>query len=117
MSNETFAVTGFRQLQALETIEVAPGVTRTLYAWNDVLMMVRVAFKKGAIGAVHHHSHVQGSYISSGKFEVEINNAKKTLTEGDVFLVDPNLPHGVLCLEEGVLIDIFTPARLDFLPS
>ena len=34
---------------------------------------------------------------------------------GDGYYVAPNLPHGCVCLEAGVLIDTFTPMREDFL--
>lgn len=34
---------------------------------------------------------------------------------GDGYYVAPNLPHGCICLEPGILIDTFTPMREDFL--
>ena len=34
---------------------------------------------------------------------------------GDGYFVAPNLPHGCVCLEAGVLIDTFSPMREDFL--
>jgi len=39
---------------------------------------------------------------------------KKVLKAGDVFYVAPNLIHGAVCLEAGVLIDVFSPMREDF---
>jgi quercetin dioxygenase-like cupin family protein len=31
--------------------------------------------------------------------------------------VPPDAPHGAVALEAGALIDVFTPARADFLPG
>ena len=38
---------------------VAPGMQRAILAYDDSLMMVKVKFDKEAIGAMHHHPHVQ----------------------------------------------------------
>jgi quercetin dioxygenase-like cupin family protein len=92
-----------------------PGVKRKIMAYDDKLMMVVVSFIKGSIGVLHSHPHRQASYIVSGKFEVEINGKRKNLKEGDSYFVSPGLQHGVKCLEEGKLIDVFTPVREDFL--
>jgi quercetin dioxygenase-like cupin family protein len=72
-------------------------------------------FKKGAVGNLHNHPHRQITYITRGKFEVQIENVKKILMEGDSFLIDPALSHGVLALEDSVLVDVFAPYREDFL--
>lgn len=91
------------------------GITRQIMGYNEEIMLVKVIFEKGAIGYVHQHFHSQSSYIVSGKFEIEINNEKQILEAGDGFFVAPNIPHGALCLESGILIDSFSPARADFL--
>ena len=78
-------------------------------------MMVRVKFEKGAIGSEHSHPHTQTSYVISGKFEITIDGDKQVLKAGDGFFVEPNLVHGAICLEEGELIDTFSPWREDFL--
>lgn len=91
------------------------GVTRRMLGYDKNIMLVKVSFESGAIGAVHNHPHVQTSYIESGKFEVTIDGEKQLLEKGDGFFVPSNSPHGVVCIEEGAIIDTFTPARKDFL--
>jgi quercetin dioxygenase-like cupin family protein len=59
--------------------------------------------------------HTQGSYVESGVFEVNIGGEKKILKKGDVFFVPPTTDHGVIALEEGVLVDSFNPLRVDFI--
>jgi quercetin dioxygenase-like cupin family protein len=83
-------------------------------AYNDQLMVVKVAFETGGIGSLHHHYHLQITHVENGVFEVEIANQKQILKAGDIFSVPSNAIHGVTCLESGVLIDIFNPMREDF---
>lgn len=91
------------------------GITRQITGYNNGLMMVKVAFEKGAIGTPHYHIHTQACYVASGIFEATIDGNTKILKAGDTFFVEPNLIHGVVCLEAGVLVDVFNPHRQDFL--
>lgn len=94
--------------------QVAPGVKRKIMAWDERLMVVKVEFEKGGVGTVHKHPHSQITHIESGIFEVEIDGEKKVLTTGDAFYIPTNVLHGAVCLEAGVLIDVFSPMREDF---
>lgn len=91
------------------------GVERKILGHDEELMMVIVRFGKGAVGSLHRHPHRQVSYVESGRFEVTIDGAKKILEQGDCFFVAPDIVHGVIALDNGILVDIFTPAREDFL--
>jgi quercetin dioxygenase-like cupin family protein len=77
-------------------------------------MMAKVFFESGSVGEIHQHIHSQISHIESGLFEVQIGEMKKVLKAGDAFYIPPNSLHGVVCLEKGVLIDVFSPMREDF---
>jgi quercetin dioxygenase-like cupin family protein len=91
------------------------GIERQLFGFNQTIMMVKVKFEKGAVGELHRHSHTQVSYVESGSFEMTIGDSKKIINSGDGFYVHPDVLHGTICLEAGVLIDVFSPARQDFL--
>lgn len=95
--------------------EVAPGVKRKITGYNDNIMMVLVQFDKGSIGALHKHPHSQSTYVENGEFEVSIEDNTQLLKKGDCFYAPPNVIHGVVCKSEGVLIDVFSPVREDFL--
>ena len=90
-------------------------VSRQVMGYDDRIMLVKVKFEKGGIGALHKHEHSQTSYVAEGTFEVTIGEQKLTLCKGDSFYVPSNKMHGVHCLEAGLLIDNFSPARADFL--
>lgn len=92
----------------------AEGVERKILSYTDELMCVENHFKKGAVGALHQHPHTQITYVVSGQFEFEINGKKKIVNPGDSMLKKDGILHGCVCLKEGVLLDIFTPMREDF---
>ncbi len=95
--------------------EVGPGVRRKIMAYDDSLMVVRVAFEPGGVGPLHQHFHSQITHVESGVFEVEIDGEKKLLHRGDAFYIPPNVLHGAVCREAGVLIDVFSPMREEFI--
>ena len=90
------------------------GIERRVLAYSDDLMCVENTFKKGAVGALHHHPHTQITYVASGKFEFDIDGVKNIVQKGDTMLKRNNVIHGCKCLEDGVLIDMFNPYRQDF---
>ncbi len=94
---------------------VGQGVKRQILGYDKQLMVVKVAFEKGAIGSAHSHPHVQSTCVASGVFDVTIDGETKTLSVGDGFYVAPNLVHSVKCIQPGELIDTFSPVREDFL--
>lgn len=110
MPNEVFA-----RGAGGEWVEMAPGNRRRVLLHTKELMMVAFAFDKGGIGAPHSHPHVQASYIAKGRFEVTVGDRTDTLAAGDSFIVPSGTVHGVKAIEDGLLIDSFTPQRDDFL--
>lgn len=94
---------------------VGEGVRRQIMGYDKDLMLVKVDFQKGAVGSLHAHPHSQATYVVSGKFELTIGDEKKVIEGGDGYYVAPDVLHGCVCLEPGILIDTFSPAREDFL--
>ena len=99
----------------VEIAELGGGVSRKILAYDESIMSVEVHFEKGAVGAMHTHPHTQISYVLEGAFEATIDGETKVIRKGDTYVTAPNAPHGVVCLEAGTLLDIFTPMRADFL--
>lgn len=95
--------------------DLGGGVSRQILGHDAELMMVRVRFQAGAVGAVHHHPHRQVTLVESGRFQVEVAHEARVLQAGDSFFAAPDVEHGVVALEAGVLVDVFAPARQDFL--
>jgi quercetin dioxygenase-like cupin family protein len=101
--------------QGMDWEDLGGGVSRKFLGFDNQIMMVQVKFEKGAEGSPHHHFHTQATYVAKGKFEFDIDGEKQIVQEGDGVYIQPNLVHGAVCLEEGMLIDVFSPVREDFL--
>ena len=107
---------GFVRLhQDTAPIPLGGGTERRILAYNDSLMAVEVAFEAGAEGAPHSHPHTQLSYALSGSFRYTVEDESVILNPGDSIVVPAGLTHGTVCMEKGVLLDVFTPKRDDFL--
>lgn len=101
-----------QETQEWET--VGEGVRRIILAYGPDLMLVKVAFATGAVGAPHRHVHAQITYVESGVFRCLVGEEERVLRAGEGFHAPPNLWHGVKCEEAGVLLDSFSPMREDF---
>lgn len=96
-------------------LDLGGGVSRQILGFNEQIMMVKVIFNKGAIGTLHTHIHSQTTYCAEGVFEFSVGDETRKIKEGDAVYIPQDALHGVVCLEAGVLIDTFNPARQDFL--
>jgi quercetin dioxygenase-like cupin family protein len=105
----------FCHAEKFEWEDLGGGVSRKIMGWDNQIMMVKVKFEKGAEGRPHQHFHTQTTYCAKGKFDFAIGEEKQVIKYGDGVYVPPNVLHGAVCLEEGVLIDVFSPVREDFL--
>lgn len=97
-------------------VDTDPGVTRQVLADHPDLMMVAFKFaEQGAEGKLHHHPHIQSTFVKSGRFVFSVDGTETEVGPGDSFVIPTNAVHGCVCVEPGTLIDCFTPRRDDFL--
>lgn len=94
---------------------VGEGVKRKIMGYDDKIMLVKVAFDKGGIGYKHEHHHSQVTYVESGSFDFSIGDETTTVKGGDSVYIPPHVLHGAICTEKGILIDVFSPIREDFM--
>ena len=116
-TEQTMTVQSGNFIFAAETAwqDAGGGAERQILGYNDNIMMVKVSFKKGQEGAMHSHPHSQVTYVASGKFEFTVGDVTRIVEAGDALYKQPNIPHGCVCLEDGILIDCFNPMRDTFL--
>ena len=95
--------------------DIGGGAVRRILSYTPDMMVVEITFPEGGVGAVHTHPHLQSSYVRSGEFEYTVGDEKFVVREGDSLTFRPGEPHGCVCLKAGVLVDVFSPMREDFL--
>ncbi len=98
----------------IEFEDLGEGVKRKILSYTDALMVVEVHFEEGSIGYLHEHFHEQITYVLDGEFEFEVSGEKQIVKKGDTIYMEPDCLHGAKCLKAGILLDIFTPMREDF---
>ena len=94
--------------------DLGAGVSRKIMSYNKDLMVTKVRFETGSVGASHQHAATQISYVESGVFEYTIDENTFTMEQGDTCIIPSNMIHGCRCVAAGILVDSFNPMREDF---
>ncbi len=95
--------------------EPEPGLEREVLVRSSELMLVRHQMRKGWRGTRHRHTHEQMVYVIKGRVRIKVEKAWHDAAEADNFIVSSNAEHEAEALEDSVVLDIFTPAREDYL--
>jgi len=96
---------------------IAEGITRQMM-WGDRVMICRLTFAPGVVTAVHSHPHEQIVLVERGRVRFTVEGRDYIASPGDIIHFRSGCEHGAAILDEGgVLIDIFSPVRDDFLPA
>lgn len=92
------------------------GLTRRVLASNETLMLVEHRMEGGAVFPRHSHPHEQLAYLVSGHIRVFCGDEPAfEARSGDSFVVRGGIEHEVHAIESSVALDVFTPAREDYL--
>jgi quercetin dioxygenase-like cupin family protein len=77
--------------------------------------IVQVTSQKGTVVPLHHHVHEQVTLLVSGAFHYELEGRSVQLRPGDVLRIPSNVPHPAEALEDSVTLEVFVPAREDWI--
>lgn len=94
--------------------EPEPGLERQVLVHSAAMMLVRHRMRKGWIGTQHAHPHEQLVYVIHGTIVIRAGDAEHRAEAGDSFIVPSNVMHQATALEDSVVLDVFTPAREDY---
>lgn len=97
--------------------ELGGGIRRRIRSYDKTLMAMEVAYDKGGIGAPHTHPHQQLTYCLVGEFRFNVDGEEILISDGDTLIFQEGALHGCVALTDGMLLDVFTPAREDLLAS
>lgn len=91
-----------------------------IFATNDKYCGKLLKFNTGAKFSMHFHSVKDETWhILDGKFKVIIidtknaNQSEHELNPGDTWHNPPLLPHQVICIETGTIIEVSTPDSIE----
>jgi len=91
-----------------------------IWATNDKYCGKLMRFNTGAKFSMHFHAEKDETwFVLSGKFIVKWIDTKdatvhvKPLNEGDTWRNEPLVPHQLLCIQEGGIIEVSTPDSVE----
>ncbi|RJP16070.1 MAG: cupin domain-containing protein [Candidatus Abyssobacteria bacterium SURF_5] len=105
----------FHSKNSLPRKEVLPGIVlRSVYLDNS--MMTFFDIQPNSRIPLHKHPHEQISYLVKGKMKMIVGGEERSMQEGDIAIIPPNVEHEVQVGEEPVLaIDAWHPRRADYI--
>lgn len=88
----------------------------TIYANTDMYCGKILHFESGSRSSMHFHIlKTESWYIQSGKFIIKIidtldgSPSEHCLEIGDTWTNRPGVPHQIICVEEGDILEVSTP--------
>ena len=89
------------------------GVNLDSLAVGEKSMVTKINY-----ATTHQHPHEQCGYVISGKHHLIVECEPKIdviLEAGDSYAIPGNTPHSFEVMEDGEVVDVFTPQREDYL--
>ena len=99
-----------------QRIEMFPGVARRTLNAGERTSIHEIEIAAGCTVPMHTHPHEQIGYLVSGRVRFELGDEIKELSAGDSWVIPSEVPHEVTALEDAVALDIFSPAREEYIP-
>ena len=102
------------ELDAQPMEQISPLIQRQ-YLSGSQSTIAKWTVKAGAVFPLHHHPNEQITWITKGRCEAYSQGKKTVLTAGMVMVIPPNVPHELICPEDSIDIDFFSPQRQDWM--
>lgn len=97
-------------------IEMFKGVARRTLNAGERTSIHEIQIAAGCVVPMHTHAHEQIGYLVSGRVKFELGDETKELSAGDSWIIPTEVPHEVTAIEDAVALDIFSPAREEYIP-
>jgi quercetin dioxygenase-like cupin family protein len=75
------------------------------------MTIARLNILKDAVVPEHSHINEQVANVERGELLFHIGAVDQVVGAGESLVIPPNVPHGVVALEDTVVTGIFTPRR------
>ena len=79
------------------------------------MTIARLNIRKDAVVPEHSHINEQIANVEQGALLFHIGGVDTVVGAGESLVIPPNVPHGVVALEDTMVTDVFTPRREDWI--
>jgi quercetin dioxygenase-like cupin family protein len=108
----------FRTWNAVDAYEIFPPNVRLHAIGGDQALLCRVGYEPGTEVARHAHEHTeQLMAIVEGELELTIGDETRTLSPGDVAVVNRGVEHELRSEHGCVFFEALAPVPLDHVPD
>jgi quercetin dioxygenase-like cupin family protein len=94
--------------------QLNPRITRKAIH-SGSMTIARLELQKDAVVPEHSHHNEQIATVERGALQFEIEGGQKVVRAGESLVIPPHVPHAVVALEDTVVVDVFSPAREDWI--
>ena len=106
----------FKKNKDRETKSLLKGAEYKTLTFGDRTSLSEFSIKKGSVIPNHKHPQEQTGYLISGRLVFTIDDERFDAEPGDSWNIASSLDHAAEALEYSVVIEVFSPAREDYLP-
>jgi quercetin dioxygenase-like cupin family protein len=82
---------------------------------TPAMTIIQLSYKEGGIVPLHHHVHEQVTMVLSGSVQMKMGGQSVIVGAGESLAVPSNAPHLAEALEDATVIEVFVPARTDWI--
>lgn len=107
----------FNQRKETGYTDSLPGIKQKTLVFGDKTLMTEFVLTKDSTLPLHAHPYEQTGYLVKGHIRLRIGGKEFDTHEGDSWNIPMNVEHGAHPVENSVAIEIFSPARKDYLPK
>jgi quercetin dioxygenase-like cupin family protein len=95
--------------------EIIDGIKIKTLVYGDETLMTEFQMKKGSLLPAHAHPYEQTGYLLSGNIVLHVGEKKYKRSPGDSWCIPKNIQHKAEIIEDSVALEVFSPAREDYL--
>jgi quercetin dioxygenase-like cupin family protein len=95
--------------------EIIKGIRIKTLCYGESMLMTEFLLQKDAVLPEHSHPSEQTGYLIKGKIRLFIRDVVRELVSGDSWNIGKDAIHRAEILEDSVAIEVFSPAREDYL--
>ena len=92
------------------------GIKYKTLTFGERTSLSEFSLEEGSVIPKHKHPHEQTGYLISGRVIFTIGDGQFEVEPGDSWNIPSNVEHDVEVLEDTVVIEVFSPAREEYLP-
>jgi quercetin dioxygenase-like cupin family protein len=94
-----------------------PGIQQKTLVFGERTLMTEFLLTENSILPDHAHPYEQTGYLVKGHIVLRVGPTEHDTTPGDSWCIPMNVTHGARVLEDSIAIEVFSPARADYLPN